>query len=65
MQRNNLMWRDNKQVIPMTLLAPFFSINSKIAMDLIIKFNIEQDTNKLFEAIVAHGGEEVEEHWDL
>ena len=49
----------------MTLLAPFFSINSKIAMDLIIKFNIEQDTNKLFEAIVAHGGEEVEEHWDL
>ena len=49
----------------MTLLAPFFSINSKIAMDLIIKFNIEQDTNKLFEAIVADGGEEVEEHWDL
>ena len=29
-------------------------------MNLIIKFNIEQDTKKLFEAIVADGGEEVD-----
>ena len=43
----------------MRLLAPFFSINSKISMDFIIKFNIKQDTKKLFEAIAADGGEEV------
>ena len=29
-------------------------------MDLIIKFKIEQDTKKLFKAIVANGGEEVD-----
>ena len=44
----------------MRLLTPFFSINSKISMDLIIKLNIEQDTKKLFEAIVADGGKEVD-----
>ena len=44
----------------MRLLAPFFSINSKISIDLIIKFNIERDTKKLFKAIVADGGEEVD-----
>ena len=59
-QRNNLIWRDNKYVIPMRLLAPFFTINSEIPMNLIIKFNSEQDTKKLFEAIVANGGEEVD-----
>ena len=41
----------------MRLLAPFFFINSKISMDLITKFNIEQGTKKLFKAIVADGGE--------
>ena len=44
----------------MRLLAPFFSISSKISMDLIMKFNIEQDTKKLFEAIVVDEGEEVD-----
>ena len=43
----------------MRLLAPFFSISSKISMDLIMKFNIEQDTKKLFEAIAVDGGEEI------
>ena len=28
-------------------------------MDLIMKFNIEQDTKKLFEAIAVDGGEEI------
>ena len=54
------MWRDNKYVISMSLLAPFFCINKGISMDLIIKFKIEQDTKKLFKAIVANGGEEVD-----
>ena len=58
-QRNNLRWSNNKYVIPMRLLTPFFSMNSEISMDLIIKFNIEQETKKLFEAIVADGGDKV------
>ena len=41
----------------MRLLAPFSSIDSEISMDFIIKLNIEQDTKKLFEAIVADGEE--------
>ena len=45
-QRKKLIWRDNKYVIPMRLLALFFSINSKPSMDFIIKLNIEQDTKK-------------------
>ena len=59
-QRDNLIWKDNKYVIPMRLLATSFSINSEVSMNLIIKLNIEQDTKKLFEAIVAGGGEEVD-----
>ena len=35
-------------------------MNSEISMDLIIKFNIEQDTKKLFKAIVADGGDKVD-----
>ena len=64
-QRNNLICGDNKYVIPMRFLAPFFSLNSKISLDFIIKFNIEQDTKKLFEAIVADGGEEVDRRLGL
>ena len=41
----------------MRLLAPFFSTNSKISIDFIIKFNIEKDTKKLLEAIVVDAGE--------
>ena len=43
-QRNDLIWKDNKCVIPMSLLASFFSINREPFMDFIIRFNIEQDT---------------------
>ena len=60
MQTNNLIWRDNKHVIPIRLLAPFCTIKSEISMNLIIKFNTEQDIKKLFEAIIADGGEEVD-----
>ena len=49
----------------MRLLAPIFSIKSEISMDLIIKFNIDQDTKKLFEYIVADGGEEVDRRPEL
>ena len=45
-QRKKLIWKDNKYVIPIRLLAPFFSINSEPSMDFIIKLNIEQDTKK-------------------
>ena len=44
----------------MRLLSPFFSINKEISVDLVIKFNLEQDTKKLFEARVAHGAENVD-----
>ena len=44
----------------MRLLALFFSMNSEISMDLIIQFNNEQDTKKLFEVIVADEEEEVD-----
>ena len=40
----------------MRLLSPFFLINNEISLDLVIKFNLEQDTKKLSEAIVANGG---------
>ena len=63
-QRNNLIWRDNKHVIPMRLLALFCIIKSEISMDLIIKFNTEQDIKKLFEAIIADGGEEIDRRRD-
>ena len=64
-QRNNLIWRDNKYVIPMRFLVPFFSINSKISLDFIIEFNIGQDTKKLFKAIVADGREEIKRRLGL
>ena len=44
----------------MRLLALFFSMNSEISMDLIIQFNNEQDTKKLFEVIVADEGEKID-----
>ena len=53
----NLISQDIKYVIPMRLLNLFFSINKKLSLDLVVKFNLEQDTKKLFEAIVADGGE--------
>ena len=56
---DNLIWQDFKYVITMRLLSPFFSINKDISLDLVVKFNLEQDTKKLFEAIVADGGENV------
>ena len=43
-QRNDLIWKDNKCVIPMSLLTLFFSINREPSMDFIIRFKIEQDT---------------------
>ena len=46
--RDNLIWRGNKYVILRKLLSPFFSINSKMSLDMIIKFNTEQDTKKTF-----------------
>ena len=44
----------------MRLLSTFFLINKEISLELVIKFNIEQDTKKLFQAIVADGGENVD-----
>ena len=55
----NLIWQYVKHVIPMRLVSPFFSINKEISLDLVVKFNLEQDTKKLFKAIVADGGENV------
>ena len=55
----NLIWQDVKYVIPMRLLSPFFSINREISLDLVVKFSLEQNTKKLFEAIVADVGENV------
>ena len=53
----------------MRLLSPFFSINKEISLDLVIKFNLKQDTKKLFEAIVklfeaivADSGENVDKN---
>ena len=53
----------------MRLLSPFFSIHKEISLDLVIKFNLKQDTKKLFEAIVklseaivADGGENVDKN---
>ena len=48
---NNLLWRDNKYVIPMRLLHSFYPISSEISTDLFITFNLEQDVKKIFEAI--------------
>ena len=56
--RDNLIWRDNKYVIPMTLLSPFFPIDSEMSLDMNIKFNIEQDTKKLFENIIRVNDED-------
>ena len=36
----------------MRFASPFFSINREMSLTMIIKFNIEQDTKKLFEKIV-------------
>ena len=47
--RDNLIWRDNKYVIPVRLLNPFFAVASQISADLTIRFNIEKDVKKLFE----------------
>ena len=49
----NLISQDIKYVIPMRLLNPFFSTNKQISLDLVVQFSLEQDTKKLFEAIVA------------
>ena len=40
----NFIWQDVKYVIHMRLLSPFFSINKEISLDLVVKFNFEQDT---------------------
>ena len=44
----------------MRLLAPFLSTNSEISMDLIIDFKYWTGHQKLFEATVVDGGEEVD-----
>ena len=44
----------------MRLLSPFFSINKEISLELVVKFNLEQDTKKLFKAMVVDGGENVD-----
>ena len=64
-QRNNLIWRDNKYVIPMTLLAPLFSVNSEICMDLIIKFNTEQDTKTYLKLLLLMEEKKLTEDRDL
>ena len=64
-QRNNLIWRDNKYVIPMTLLSPLFSVNSEICMDLIIKFNIEQDTKTYLKLLLLMEEKKLTEDRDL
>ena len=56
--RDNLIWRGNKYVILRKLLSPFFSINSKMSLDMIIKFNTEQDTKKLFESVIRINDED-------
>ena len=62
--RDNLIWRDNKYAIPMTLLSPFFPINSEMSLDMNIKFNIEQDTKKLFENIIRVNDEDQRQNVD-
>lgn len=49
--RDNLIWRDNKYLILMRLLSRFFAIASQVSVDMTIRFNIEQDVKKLFENI--------------
>ena len=41
-------------------LSPFFSINKEISLDLVVKFSLEQDTEKLFEELVGDSGENVD-----
>ena len=36
----------------MRFASPFFSMNSEMSLAMTIKFNIEQDTKKLFEKII-------------
>ena len=50
--RDNLIWQDNKYVIPVRLLNLFFAVASQISTDLTIRFNIEKDVKKLFENIM-------------
>ena len=50
--RDNLIWQDDKYVIPVRLLNPFFAVASQISTDLTIRFNIEKDVKKLFENIM-------------
>ena len=49
--RDNILWCDNEFVIPLRLLSDFFAINSEMAVNLFIRFNLEQETARLFEAI--------------
>ena len=56
----NLIWQDIKYIIPMRLLSPFISINKEISLDLVVKFNLKQDTKKLFKTIVLDDGENVD-----
>ena len=48
---DNLIWQDVRYVTPMRLLSEFFSENSDVAIDLVIRFNLEQDVKRLLECI--------------
>ena len=48
---DNVLWRDNKYVIPMRVLHSFYAISSEISTDLVITFNLEQDVKKKLEAV--------------
>ena len=62
--RDNLIWRDNKYVIPMRLLNPFFPAASQLSAVVTIRFNIEKDVKKLFENIMRTEDQAVREDVD-
>lgn len=51
---DNLVWQEVRYVTPMRLLSEFFSVNSEVAINLVIRFNLEQDVKRLFECILPN-----------
>ena len=47
--RDNLVWRENKYVIPMGLFSHFFAVPSQITVHMTIKLYIENDARNLIE----------------
>lgn len=48
---DNLIWRNNKCIIPLGLLHHFFAVPREMDVNLNIKFDLERNMSKLFELI--------------